>query len=181
MSDTVGTLTGTLFNLPPGDCVEVGVGNGQSALAILPHVNGGRLFAYDTFSGFPLDTVDEGYDRDLCRSIGGPCNESVRADLESKGIVCVPGVFPVTFWKSRPEKVAFVHLDADTYVGTKSGLDLFSPLMGEGGFFLIHDYVKDASVMRGVHRAVHEFLAEHLEWGLVPMANTYARVDRVGR
>ena len=44
------------------------------------------------------------------------------------------------------EKFSFVHLDVDTYLGTKAGLETFYPLLIQNGIIIIDDYSTDDSV-----------------------------------
>jgi len=152
-------LLSKILERVPGDVVEVGVGNGQSALGLAAVITGDRAFyAYDTFNGFPLETLIDGEDKALAQDIGHPANTDVEKTLKDCGIVCIKGVFPNTFWVKKPSEVCFVHLDGDTYIATKAGLDLFWPIASKGALFCIHDY--DNLNLSGVRRAVDEWRKE---------------------
>src|SRR4030042_1610847 len=153
-----GFVFGSLDTVP-GDLVEVGVGGGDSALVLCGSRGSRLLYCYDTFGEFPLETASEFESADCLRSLGMCSSPLVLEKLDRQGVVCVKGIFPVTFWMDRPAVVSLVPLDVDTYVGTKSGLDLFSPLMSRGGFFAVHDWTNGR--LHGVKSAVNKFLSEN--------------------
>lgn len=130
------------------------------------------MWAYDTFDGeFPFSTVGVGEEPDNFRMGGQYSTQSVMRVLESVGVTCVEGIFPDTFHKKHPTAVSFVHVDMDTYMSTISALELFHPIMVEGGIFKVHDY--DNWGMPGVKRAVDEFQAR-------PLGNLYEFSDEAG-
>ena len=137
--------------------VELGVGYGLFTKELVDR-DEGPVWAYDLFNGsFPVDTCWDNEDMRLVNAIGPQCNSTVMEDLESRGVICVPGVFPLTFWKKRPQSVSFVRIDMDTYVTTIAALELFHRLMVPGGYFVIHDYAHGG--LSGVGRALAEFKA----------------------
>jgi len=70
------------------------------------------------------------------------------------------GVFPETAKEVGKIKFSFVHLDADIYESTKSGLEFFWPKINKGGIVLIHDY----PCALGVKKAVEEFFQDKPEY-----------------
>lgn len=135
--------------------VELGAGDGKNAERMIAEP-GGTVWVYDTFYGFPLDTLWDGESRGACEGIGSGY-PGVKDRLEYLGAVCVDGRFPESFWKSHPVSVSSVHIDMDTYITTISALELFDRVMIPGGAFNIHDW--DNGGLPGVKRAVDEFLA----------------------
>ena len=133
--------------------MELGVGNGGYCKGL---IGSSPIWAYDTFDGkFPLDTAIPEENRDVFGWGGQSCSPETKAELESLGVVCVEGVFPESFHKLHPESVSFVHVDMDTYAATTAALNLFHPLMTEGGVFMVHDYYNGG--MPGVKWAVDQF------------------------
>lgn len=145
----------------PHATVELGVGNGNYARWLVETGNK-NVWAYDTFDGaFPLHTVSDWENRDTYAIGGQSSNTTVRSLLESLGVTCVTGVFPDTFHEAHPYSVEFVHADMDTYVAIKAALELFHPLMIEGGVFMVHDY--NNVTMPGARKATEEFIETHGE------------------
>jgi hypothetical protein len=77
------------------------------------------------------------------------------------------GNFPATFDIGK-ERFGFVSLDVDLYAPTKSGLEIFFPLMIDRGVLLVHDYYNDQ--LPGVKQAVDEFIAYNSA-GLFPIGD----------
>lgn len=70
------------------------------------------------------------------------------------------GFFPESIPAAlNTETFAFVHLDADLYDPTLSGLRFFYPRVPGGGILVIHDY----NAWPGARRAVDEFFADKKE------------------
>jgi hypothetical protein len=133
----------------------LGVGNGSYCKELLGR-NAGTVWAYDTFDGlFPLDTAMEKESRDVFAWGGQSCTQATKLELESLGVICVEGLFPLTFHGNHPCSVSFVHVDMDTYYATTAALKLFHPLMVNEGVFMVHDYYNET--MPGVRWAVDEF------------------------
>jgi O-methyltransferase len=154
-----------------GACVELGVYKGETARLIHHCLPERKLFLFDTFSGFGergrreearstkvdisaqhFEDTSVGSVRDLIR----PSNDMVRF---------LPGFFPDSATKEvEQEKFCFVHLDADLYQSTLSGLNFFYPRVSVGGFILVHDY----NAWIGARTAVDEFMSGKPEV-LVPL------------
>lgn len=116
-----------------GDCLEAGVYNGGSAKEIRKHMNPNKkLYLYDTFESF----------KDLCEkdpeSLRHIFDDSYNITDSFENTEIVKGYFPDS---AIDCKLSFAHLDMDTYISTKKGLEYIYPRMSKGGIILIHDYI----------------------------------------
>ncbi len=124
-----------------GDIVEAGVGDGANAIRLLAELRPDeKLWVYDTFAGFPIETIveDDGLDKSLARGIGSPCNGDVKKMLEAAGVVCIEGLVPDCMVR-LPEKVRYAHIDCDTYYGNKGAWDRVKEKVVPGGAVAVHD------------------------------------------
>jgi O-methyltransferase len=141
----------------PGDMAEVGVSTGGSAKMISSCALDRTLHLFDTFEGLPAP-----HEVDSVRFKPGQYAsnyEKVKKYLEGYNVKIYKGLFPDTT-KDVPEvKYAFVHLDADLYESTKTGLEYFYPRMSPGAICICHDFVTS----EGVNRAFEEFFRDKPE------------------
>lgn len=146
-----------------GAIAEIGVFRGLTAKLIHYYLPERNLFLFDTFNGF--DTMDIGKEKattDFSVSEKQFSNNSLSKVINyvkplNKNVVFVEGRFPDSALRiNLPEKFAFIHLDADLYGPTKSGLDFFFPRMSKGGFIVIHDF----NSWPGARKAVEDFASE---------------------
>ncbi len=119
---------------PPGCFVEFGVYQGGSArrLAEVAEKQNREIYLYDTFTGIPFKS---------------PVDVHVIGDFKdtSYEYVCelipyahiIKGVFPESIVPMPP--IAFAHIDADQYDSIKAAIDVFGPLMVEGGVMVFDD------------------------------------------
>jgi len=141
-----------------GDIAEVGVFQGSTA-RIICEVKGERKFRlFDTFEGLPKSR-DE--DLNVHREHQYTCGlEKVQNYLQGfEGLTYHKGLFPHSAEGVEKTPYSFVHFDVDLYESTLSCLEYFYPLMVTGGIMLSHDY----SLLAGVEKAFHEFLADKPE------------------
>lgn len=149
-----------------GSLAELGVYRGDTARLMHHYLPDRRLHLFDTFRGFDQeDTAAE-----LART-GAEANPklfmdtSVEAVLRrvgprSSGVQLHPGRFPASCPDAvRQERFAFVHLDADLYEPTRSGLEVFYPLVVPGGYVVVHDY----NAWQGARQATDEFFRDKPE------------------
>lgn len=148
-----------------GDIVEVGVYRGFTAKLFHYYMPERVLYLFDTFEGF--DKREKEVDK-----IEGEyfINTSIQKVLKyinkkNDNIKIFKGLFPQSIPKKLiNKKFAFVHLDADLYEPTKSGLEYFYSKVNIGGFIVIHDY----NTWQGARRAVDEFFVDKKEV-IIPM------------
>jgi O-methyltransferase len=141
----------------PGDLAEVGVFRGGSAHLICEAKGSRTLHLFDTFAGLPkAGEWDPKFQQGgFASSLG-----EVQAYLQSFAKVHFhPGLFPETASGLEQCMFSFVHLDADLYQSTLSGLEWFYPRMNRGAILISHDY----STAQGVRKAFEDFFAEKPE------------------
>jgi hypothetical protein len=170
-------LIGGLKNVP-GDIIECGVGRARY-LVVFEYANqffglGRTVYGFDTFEGFPaahkkdigLRVADEGSilgwessSADLARFVietDSRSRESVIKDVQAVSVVTVPGLFKDTLPANLPEKIAFLHADADLYESTRDILVEALPRMSSGGW-IVFDELHETEKWPGVKKAVDEF------------------------
>jgi|SRR5262245_3837246 len=145
-----------------GDFVECGVCNGGSAAAIALAFRGaGRhTWLYDSFEGLPAPKEVDGpdapsYER---RCVGS--EEAVKAALRIANIAeqdCTvrKGWFEQTFQSPLPDRVAFLHVDADWYDSVMLTLRTFYDRVTAGGIVLLDDF----GHWEGCREAFYDFAA----------------------
>jgi len=144
-----------------GAVAELGVYKGGGSKLICEFKSDAPLHLFDTFGGMP--EVDGAVD--LHRK--GDFSDTTLASVEEyltgySGCVFHEGVFPGTTAGLPPDtEFCFVHLDADIYESTLSGLQYFYPRLKRGGVIISHDY--NATSCPGVRRAFDEFFRESPE------------------
>ena len=113
-----------------------------------------KHYAYDTYEGILGADATKG---DKHKDGQFNCSlESVKNYVgENDNIEYVVGMFPDTFTQEN-EKFILVHSDTDTYMGTKTSIEKFWPLIVSGGFLVIDDY--KWRFCAGVTRACEEFM-----------------------
>lgn len=171
-----------LIKKVPGEIIEVGVHKGNSLIRWLTfrQLDGGevsrRVWGFDTFQDFPESDFeeDESFVEAFVRDAGNPSQQSdleeiLRAKRLDRGVTLVPGHAEntiSTLLTSEPHlRVALLHIDVDTYLPTKTALELLGDRVSRGGVILLDDYGK----FPGETRAWDEF-NEQGEWSLEKMA-----------
>jgi len=145
-----------------GEFAELGVYQGSTARLIHHYMPERKLHLFDTFKGFPEKSmlIDKEKANNLISkklftdtSIEHVTN---RIAPQNDNISFHMGYFPDSIPKDfDTKKFAFVHLDADLYEPTLTGLEYFYSRMSAGGYILIHDY----NSWIGARLAVDEFFA----------------------
>ncbi|MDC0372904.1 TylF/MycF family methyltransferase [Candidatus Pelagibacter ubique] len=154
-------LLSDLLNKSPNDgsIVECGVGAGFS-LAVISHLTRKKIYAFDSFEGFPdiisekdkskSDTVDIGnvlkyskfhykyMSEDLVKS--NLFKNNVNEEFIKNNIKMIKGFFPKSF-QSFDEKISFLHLDVDLYDSYKECLKFFYPKVVSGGIITFDEYI----------------------------------------
>ena len=160
----------------PGDIVECGVFNGVSfmfwlkCLKIFSPNSQKKVLGFDMFSGFPknLEKKEKISAKKYVKSSKfkglDPINLSKKAKKifnNNKNFELIKGditkTSPKYVSKNYGFKISLLHLDLDTYSGTKSALINFFPKVSKGGVIILDEY---GSRGWGETDAVDEFLYE---------------------
>jgi len=169
-------LIGELKNVP-GDIVECGVGRARY-LVIFEYANqffelDRTVYGFDTFEGFPAAHQNdigqrvkqdgeiigwESNSSDIASvviEVDRLADESVLQETSEISVITVPGVFKDTLPTGLPEKIAFLHADADLYESTRDILVNALPRMSSGAW-IIFDELHESKKWPGVKKAVDE-------------------------
>ena len=172
-------ILGSLKDVP-GDIVECGVGRARY-LVVFAYANaffglGRTVYGFDTFEGFPAAHRNDvglrvaaassipGWERssaDLGQFViehDSHTHESVFKEGQVSPVVTVAGLFKDTLPASLPEKIAFLHADADLYESTRDILLQALPRMSSGGW-IVFDELHETEKWPGVKKAVDECCA----------------------
>ena len=144
----------------PGDIIECGVFKGVSFLfwlkclkIFLPNSTK-KVIGFDMFSGFPKDLKIEekkSAKKYVKQSDFNGINPQKLSKLATKILPeehheLIVGNLNKTskdyVKKNYGFKISLLHLDLDTYAGTKSSLENFFPLMSKGGIIILDEYGK---------------------------------------
>jgi hypothetical protein len=163
----------------PGDFVETGVWRGGAAImmrAVLSAhgVADRRVFAADTFEGFPEQT-----EADANFTVGGVSDfavplEEVQANFARYGllddqVVFLKGLFAETLPAAQVQQIAVLRLDGDLYESTRDGLALYDKL-SSGGTLIADDYF----LFEGQRKAIDELRSAR------GIADPIMRIDHFG-
>lgn len=145
-----------LEKIGSGDLCEIGVYKGGTAKIMVEMYPDRQIYLFDTFEGLPYINENKG-DTITFPLHKGMMNEATyeiaQENLKQyKNIHIYKGIFPKTAEPIKDKQFAFVHLDVDTYRGTKESLKFL--LNKVKGKILIHDY----NHYKGVTKAVDEFV-----------------------
>lgn len=163
----------------PGDLVECGVGRGRF-LTIFAFANqffqmNRDLYGFDSFQGFPVASKQDfgtrvkkeekitGWDdvtpeliyHILGHDLDAEGSKSTLDEQGVKRVKLIPGYFNETLERNLPERIAFLHLDADLYQSTVDVLQACLPRMSHGGV-LVFDELHEEEKWPGVKQAVDE-------------------------
>lgn len=147
-----------------GDFVECGTarGGGAALMSLTAAARGldGTTWVYDTFEGLPAPSHDDP-DYELALEKVGACRgefEEVKSLFQRLGVLpqtrMVKGLFQDTLPETKPEAIAFLHLDGDWFDSTMVCLDELYDRVSTGGIIQIDDYGHWA----GAKKALHQFL-----------------------
>jgi O-methyltransferase len=147
------------LNKTPGDLIEIGVYKGASIKVIhsaaeLSDFGMRSIHGFDTFEGIPVN-IGHG-DEKFNGYLSDNSFKEVRKSLPLE-INLHPGIFPQSAINVAIEKIAFMHLDVDTYATTLDSLTFFWNKIVASGVILIHDY--NSQGCPGVKKAVDEFMS----------------------
>ena len=149
----------------PGDVAELGCNVGDTsvviATAMLALMPGKRLHVFDTFTGLPQRTTEDG----ACSCLEGAFS-ATEDDVANRFIT--DGLQPPVIHKGLfsaiadyPPQLSFVFLDGDLYHSILDGLTAVYPRMIPGGVIVVHDCTNPE--FPGVRRACSEFLSARPE------------------
>ena len=139
-----------------GDFVEVGVYRGRVArlLYALTERKGRKLYLYDTFNGHPYPFVRKKFPTDGMGAHVPKAGDVERLYHDVPNAIITEGIFPQSAVPMG--KLAFAHVDVDSYQSTLETINHLKPLMVDGGIMLFDDYGKHA----GCKKAVHEMFGQ---------------------
>jgi O-methyltransferase len=143
------------------DVVECGVRNGGSAALIgaaVKSVDGVRLWLYDTFAGIPEPSVEDGSDAqqfagDWVGTMDKVHEVMSRVGFPEHRLSFRKGTFQETFQQSLPQRVAFLHIDADWYESVLLTLNTFYDRVLDGSPIVLDDF----GHWEGTRKAFYEF------------------------
>lgn len=146
-----------------GACAEIGVFRGTSAKKINHYFHDRKLHLYDTFEGFSEKDMEIEKQFGSKQAKKGQFSDTslqiVMDHMDApENVVVHKGYFPDTA-VGLEEKFCFVRIDLDLYAPTRSALEIFKPLMNEGGIILVHDYFGDQ--YPGIKTVVKEFMSKN--------------------
>jgi O-methyltransferase len=158
----------------PGDLVELGCYEGQSAIliqkTILGHDPTRRLHLYDSFEGLPPITDKDGTTfRQGWLAIPEEIVRDNFRKYELPAPVIHKGWFKDTLPHGLPERICFAHLDGDLYDSILVSFEHVYPRLSKGAICLIDDYCDPAvnprgwNQLPGVKQACDEFLHDKPE------------------
>jgi O-methyltransferase len=142
----------------PGVLVELGVYQGDSA-RVIHHLYPDRPFhLFDTFSGFTGKDLQMETGEAATYTPDHFADTNIQSVLKkidgNHNVIIHQGYFPESAGDFS-EQVALVNLDADLYIPTKAGLELFYSLLSPGGVMMVHDYNYK---WPGIIKAVDDFM-----------------------
>jgi O-methyltransferase len=143
----------------PGCVAEFGVYRGGALERLAIIFNDKKIFGFDTFNGMPEASPVDKHRKGDFRDVSF---EHILSHFNQHypHVSLIKGFFPDSISQIDGNSTyCFVHLDADLYSSTKSGLNYFIPRLVPGGIMVLDDY--GWVDCPGVKIAVEEFLSEH--------------------
>jgi len=140
-----------------GDLAEIGVYQGKTSRLMKLVFPEKKLHCYDTFCG--IANSDSSIDQHKDGEFAVPL-EKVKSLLGENNIEYHVGIFPESFVSEETKpNFSFVHVDLDTYDGTKTALEHIFPRLVTGGILLFDDYRWPSCL--GVEKAIQEWLVDN--------------------
>jgi hypothetical protein len=133
-----------------GSTAEIGIYQGYTSKMIATMCMNKTHYAYDTFEG--IVSSEAIYGDNHQNGEFACCLTQVKQNINLPNVVYKKGYFPQTFQENNI-KFSFVYSDTATYIGTKTTLEIFAPIMVAGGKIMF--YVDDKCT--GVKCAIEEF------------------------
>jgi len=143
----------------PGDIAEFGVATGETAREMIAYLeaagSGATAHLFDTYTGLPTPHPEDAIDARVTGRYAGS-EAQVRETLrEVRQFVLYPGRFAEGA-AAFEAPLAFAHIDADLYTGTRDALAVCQRCVVPGGLVVVDDY---GTEWTGVTRAVDAFTA----------------------
>ena len=139
-----------------GDIIELGGAQGGTTVMMarfLKQINSKRkIYAYDTFEGFPYDDRFSTESKTFKGTVGGGGTDDLPESLESvqtkikkfnvdDKIILVKGLFEDTLpSKSTPKEFSFIFSDSGVYDATKFSLEFVWEKLSKNGIILFDQY-----------------------------------------
>jgi len=140
-----------------GDFAEIGVFKGSTSKMMRLVFPERKLHCYDTFCG--IAGADASVDQHKNGEFAVPLSV-VKSIVGEDNVEYHVGEFPKSYLsEDKKPKFSFVHVDLDTYAGTKAALDYIFPSLPVGGTILFDDYRWPSCT--GVEKAIIEWLETH--------------------
>lgn len=142
----------------PGDIIECGVFKGTGhlfwlkLLDIFDHNSIKKVIGFDTFKGFPKSVLkfeqkeakkfvkESNYSRNTLTEVN---KKITRAGLDARSVLIKGDIIKTSksyIKKNRGFRISLLHLDLDTYEGTKHALNNFFPLVSKKGVVVFDEY-----------------------------------------
>lgn len=152
------TLARTLDNTP-GDVIEIGVYQGDSAELLCQLFPDRTVYLCDTFCGMPATGPLDGHREGDFRNTSVEAVEKVLSDHDNYEIHA--GLFPETATAIKERTFCFAHVDCDLQKSVRDSCEFCYLRMERGGIMMLDDYGFGAC--RGAKVAVDEFFADKPE------------------
>ena len=129
-----------------GDFVECGVYKGGSAALVAHYLpTTSALWLYDSFEGMPPVTEKDGPEAgqwvgECVGSAEEVRDVMARMNISNDRIVIRKGLFQETFVDPLPEKIQFLHIDADWYDSVLLALNVFYHRVVDQGVIILDDF-----------------------------------------
>lgn len=152
-----------------GDIVECGVYNGDSLCAITSALPGRRVWAYDSFEGFPPGNPlhDDPVALGLAGAVVGHPSQVARQLHGLAGELQIrAGWFAETFLLPLPERIALLSVDCDLYDSVLLTLRTMANRVVSGGIITVDDW----TCFEGCRAAVYDWV---IESGERPLLTTF--------
>ena len=160
-----------------GDIAELGCYRGDFSVVLDKYFLSSEYYIFDSFEGFKPDDVAE--EKDLPNKQGeydkfrDTSEDLVMSRLQNKERThIIKGYFPESY-KLEGKRYKFVCIDLNLYNPVRSALDLFYPLLVDGGYILVSDYF--APFYKGSKAAVDDWRKEN-HVPVIPVADQYGSV-----
>jgi O-methyltransferase len=153
----------------PGVCLEVGSYRGGGALHICNALRerNPRFYSFDPFEDGGFENIrpeDELFTKNQFTETS--YRAVVRLLSSHPNATVTKGFFPAAAKDLDLQPIAFCHLDVDVYEATRDCLNFIEPRLGPKSYIVLDDINRN---VKGVERAVQEFLAANPSFLLIPL------------